>query len=117
MALSDETKKKLLVGGGVGGLALLVGYFLVSGPRRADAVGPPSPVSPSGTQGVRGPATPTGQWQLPPQPFARMPANHHMKRRRDNDHDRDRDRDHDRDRCNERGEYGHKRGKHKGRNG
>ena len=124
MALSGETKEKLLVGGGVGALALLVGYFIVSGRRRSDAEGPSPLILPSGTEGARvtrqASATPTQYPQLPslpPQPLARLPATHHMKRRRKDDRERHRDDDRDRNRCNERGEYGHKRNKHKGRHG
>jgi hypothetical protein len=109
VALSDETKKKLLVGGGVGGLALLVGYFIVSGPRSKTA-GPSSLPEGAPEQGAPGQVRMTqAAPSLPQQPFARTPAHHHMKRR-------DHDDDDDRDRCNERGEYGRKhKSKHKRR--
>lgn len=107
MPLTPEQKKNLLIGGGVGALALL-GVALL-GRSRADA----APLGPGTPQPLQVPSQ-----QLHPPAQAR-PEHHKRKKRRHRDDDNERGERGERTRTrhddNGRGEYGRK--KHKRRHG
>lgn len=87
MALTDDQKKMLLVGGGIGALAIVVTYALFGG-RQAAAAPSQAAVAPGTAAAV--PDTSVRPIRPSPRvPSPRIPLPHHSrKRRRDDDGER-----------------------------